>query len=120
MPSSPAARWVAYPRLIGRSTNDSPFQDLRSVLRRTASFLGAQVPADKEDAVLEHLSFASMKNNPSVNLQDFIKPKSEGDAFIRQGEAGAWKKRLSEEQVARLGRWCSERLQGTDYPHFAL
>ncbi|XP_052126965.1 luciferin sulfotransferase-like [Frankliniella occidentalis] len=93
-------------------------KDLRAVLRRTAAFLGVEIPAGREDAALDHLSFASMKNNPMVNLQEFIKPKAQGDAFIRQGEAGAWRRRLTPEQTARMSAWCARALEGSDYPHF--
>ena len=94
-------------------------QDLRSVLRRTAAFLGTNIPDGKEDAVLDHLSFESMKNNPAVNLEDFVKPKNAAeDAFIRKGETGSWKKRLNEEQVARMNEWCAKWLEGKAYPHF--
>lgn len=93
-------------------------KDLRSVLSRTAAFLGVPVPDGRMAAALDHLSFASMKSNPAVNLEDFIKPKTSEDSFIREGEAGGWKRRLSEAQTARMSRWCAAALAGTGYPHF--
>ena len=46
-------------------------RDLASVVRKTADFLGKKVPEKKMPALLEHLSFESMKRNPMVNKQNY-------------------------------------------------
>lgn len=40
--------------------------DLRSVVERTAKFLGKKISEDQMGPLLEHLSFKSMKDNPMV------------------------------------------------------
>ena len=47
-------------------------RDLESVVRKTAAFLGKQVPEEKMKDLLEHLSFQSMKKNPMVNKQEYV------------------------------------------------
>jgi hypothetical protein len=71
----------------------------------------------------EHLSFESMKNNPSVshedemaklrgketNLQGKIEP------FMRKGEVGGWKQDITPQIEERLNLYTEGKLAGTDY-----
>jgi Sulfotransferase domain len=47
-------------------------QDLRSAVTRTATFLNKKLTEEGMEAILDHLSFQSMKNNPAVNLEPVL------------------------------------------------
>lgn len=91
-------------------------------MRRTADFLGVSYNNKEEAALLDHLSFASMKNNKAINFEDDIRKMEqergqEGLCFMRNGEAGAWKKVLSPEQEKMYDEWTRRNLEGTDFPN---
>jgi len=71
-------------------------QNLEGVLRRLATFLDVPMPEGENlKRLLSHLSFESMKNNPSVNKADVFNFEAskqtdpEHAAFIRKGEVSA-------------------------------
>nr|CAD7442994.1 unnamed protein product [Timema bartmani] len=78
---------------------------------------------DEVESLCDHLSFNSMKDNPSVNLEFFTKQEIERNnmeetkdlKFIRQGEAGGWKKVMSLELAVRFDAWTAEKLEGSGY-----
>lgn len=37
--------------------------------------------------------------------------------FIRSGQAGVWKKSLSEDYIQRFNKWSAEKLKGSDFPY---
>lgn len=87
--------------------------------KKTAEFMGVTVNEAKEKALLVHLSFSSMKNNPSVNFEELIRDmnKSPDDnGFIRKGESGVWKKELSPEMSRKFDAWTERKLANTDFP----
>ncbi len=51
-------------------------KDLAAVIRKTAHFLGKQVSEDKMPALMEHLSFQSMKKNPMTNKEQYVEASS--------------------------------------------
>ncbi|XP_014227591.1 sulfotransferase 1C4-like [Trichogramma pretiosum] len=91
--------------------------DLSSVIRRTAKFLGKNLSSDEVKLLADHLSFAKMKNNTSVNkkttieyinnMKVFGEQKSEGE-FIRNGGVGQWKEAMSERMVNRFDEWIAK------------
>jgi len=91
-------------------------KDLESVMRKVAEFLNVSLPEDKIPILLDHLSFNSMKNNPSVNYEEFL--PNQNTQFMREGEAGSWKKKLTEEQVKRFNEWTEKYLEGKDFPYY--
>lgn len=94
-------------------------KDLQSVIKRTAEFMGITVKEADEKALLEHLSFASMKKNPSVNFEDIIRNMNkcpDQNGFIRRGESGVWKKELSPEMSRKFDAWAERKLGNSDFP----
>ncbi|BET01272.1 Sulfotransferase domain [Nesidiocoris tenuis] len=101
-------------------TFDDMKKDLRSVLKSVAEHLNVTIPADREDEVLDHLSFARMSKNPMVNFEAERKEMGKLDQhFIRKGETGQWKKTLSEELVTRFDSWSNSFLAGSDFPYYS-
>lgn len=101
------------------STFEEMKKDLKSVIRRTAEFMGITVNEADEKPLLEHLSFASMKKNPSVNFEEMIRDMNKSpdeNGFIRTGEAGVWKKELSPEMSRKFDAWTERKLANSDFP----
>ena len=70
-------------------------RDLPSVIRRTAAFLNKTLTDEQVERLADHLSFKNMKSNKAVNKEEY-----ENDGrFMRKGETGDWRSKLSEEQV---------------------
>nr|CAD7572267.1 unnamed protein product [Timema californicum] len=94
--------------------------DLLSVVLKTCRFLGKSYTDAEVKGLLDHLSFAKMKENPSVNYEHVITRKrltedTKDLTFFRKGEAGDWKKAMSPELSARFDAWTAEKLRGSDY-----
>ncbi|CAI6367788.1 unnamed protein product [Macrosiphum euphorbiae] len=87
-------------------------QDLRSVIRRTAQFLGKYMPDDQLLVLENHLSFESMKKNRAVNGEPFIELTcktmdisiSKGN-FMRSGTVGEGKTKMTPEFVKMFDEW---------------
>ncbi|XP_014205449.1 sulfotransferase 1C4-like [Copidosoma floridanum] len=99
--------------------------DLPSVIRKTANFLGKSLTDQKVRELEDHLSFASMKKNPALNLNHVAgiinekkmfgtNFKAEGD-FLRKGLVGQWKTEMSEELIKKFDDWTEEKLK--NHPH---
>jgi estrone sulfotransferase len=95
-------------------------QDLPVVIRKTAQFLGKELDEEQVDLLAEHLSFASMKNNPAVNYEAAIeinhrlKLVTEDGHFMRSGQVGNYKEAMSPEIIEEFDRWTQENLAGSD------
>nr|CAD7406773.1 unnamed protein product [Timema cristinae] len=98
-------------------------KNLKSVILKTCKILEKSYTNDEVESLSDHLSFNSMKDNPSVNLEFFTKQEIERNnmeettdlKFIRQGETGGWKKVMSLELAARFDAWTAEKLDGSGY-----
>jgi hypothetical protein len=99
------------------------FQDLPSVIRQTAKFLGKDLSSEKVDILNKHLSFASMKDNPAVNYEDVVEINrkynlinedeiSKG-SFMRSGQVGDYKAKMTPEMITRFDEWTYKHLKGT-------
>ncbi|XP_065352499.1 luciferin sulfotransferase-like isoform X2 [Cloeon dipterum] len=98
-------------------------KDLPSVIRTTADFLGKKLSDEKVAILTEHLSFNSMKNNPSVNYEDVVeinrkynlidKKEIEKGSFMRKGSVGDFKGQMSKDMVSRFDDWTEKNLKGT-------
>nr|CAD7436191.1 unnamed protein product [Timema monikensis] len=93
--------------------------DLPSVIRRTADFLNKRLSDNQVDSLAQHLSFDSMKKNRSVNYEEVVEINrrfnlipAEGD-FMRAGQVGGWKGKMTEQQVEQFDQWTEEHLEGT-------
>lgn len=69
-----------------------------------AEFLGKSLNEEQIDKLLDHLSFESMRKNPSVNLESLLKMKNGQDfeqrgdqTFIRKGKVGDWTNYMSQQ-----------------------
>jgi len=93
------------------------------VIQKTAKFLGKVMSEDQVHQLADHLSFSNMKSNLAVNLENYAQkerechglPDDEDLHFLRQGEAGGWRKDMTQAMADRLDAWTELRLQGTDY-----
>nr|CAD7393763.1 unnamed protein product [Timema cristinae] len=102
------------------NTYEEMKKDLLSVVLKTCRFLGKSYTDMEVESLLDHLSFANMKENPSVNYEHVITRKrlteeTKDLTFFRKGEAGGWKKAMSPELAARFDAWTAEKLKGSDY-----
>jgi hypothetical protein len=117
--------------------------DLASVIKKLGIFLNSPVDEKNMHGLLKHLSFDMMKNNKAVNKQDLVdvrhipvkvkffvfchvfffsfqivssvlKVNLDKQGFMRQGEAGNWKKHLKPEMVARFEEWEAKWLNNSD------
>ena len=85
-------------------------EDIRREVLSTCSFINHPLSAENLEKLLDHISFNSMKNNPSVNI-----PRSamqRGD-FIRKGEVGDSKNFFSQERDGKWDEWIREKLHNT-------
>ncbi|KAL1138356.1 hypothetical protein AAG570_008420 [Ranatra chinensis] len=92
-------------------------KDLATVLRRTARWLGVEMDNEVEERLLEHLSFASMSKNPAVNYEAELKEanRAADGVFMRQGEAGAWRKVLTPEMADMFDSWSLSKIKASDF-----
>lgn len=100
------------------------FKDLKGVILRTAQFMGKKLSPEQVDELTAHLSFSNMKNNPTINGEDFIKevkekhemPEDDPElTFIRKGQVGGWKKEMPHHFVEKFKSWTKEKLRGSTY-----
>ncbi|XP_046737699.1 luciferin sulfotransferase-like [Diprion similis] len=94
-------------------------QDLPSVIKKTATFLGKNLTTDQLSSLTEHLSFESMKLNPAANNEDLVhlmkevlQSEVEGK-FMRSGEMNQWKSAMTQDMIERFDQWTRENLKGT-------
>ena len=93
------------------------------MVQRTAAFLNCTLTSEQLEKLCKHLSFESMKNNPSVTFEDLVvklpaRPTTfEGkiEPFMRKGEVGSWKCDLTPELEEKLNLYTQKKLKGTDY-----
>uniref|UniRef100_A0A2P2I9U3 Sulfotransferase 1A1-like n=1 Tax=Hirondellea gigas TaxID=1518452 RepID=A0A2P2I9U3_9CRUS len=84
-------------------------------LLRLNSFFGSNVTHQQIEKIMEYTSFEEMKSRKnhilsSGSASSFVKSEhleKEG-GFFRKGEAGDWRKDLTEEQKLKFSRWIQE------------
>ena len=88
-------------------------KDLASSVRKVANFLGKQVPTEKVESLVDHLSFKKMKNNSAVNREEGKALKFfTGDGnFMRKGEVGDWKNYFTDEMNKRMDEAIEKHLK---------
>ncbi|XP_067009621.2 luciferin sulfotransferase [Anabrus simplex] len=99
-------------------------KDLPAVIRRVAKFLNKPLTDDQVIQLADHLDIKNMRENPAVNMVDQVKKlKEKGEApddndllFIRKGEVGEGRKKMSPEMVAKFDSWTRKHIAETDYP----
>jgi len=93
------------------------------VVQRTAAFLNRTLTSEQLKELRNHLSFESMKNNPSVTYDDLLaklpaKPTTlEGkiEPFMGNGEVGSGKSDLTPKLEEKLNLYTQKKLTGTNY-----
>ena len=79
-------------------------KDLATNVKKVAKFLGKEVTDENIEALVDHLSFKKMKNNPAVNKEDKVGKTlhmSDGN-FMRKGEVGDWKNFFTDNMSKRM------------------
>ena len=79
-------------------------KDLASSVKKVAKFLGKNVSEETVEALVDHLSFKQMRNNPAVNKEERRKlGLLTGDGcLLRKGETGGWKNYFTDEMNRRM------------------
>jgi aryl sulfotransferase len=103
--------WRHLPNLLFVHYDDL-LADTPGEMRRVADFLGIAVDAARWPALLDSVSFATMKANAAdtVPAADQDLWKDVGD-FFHRGSNGRWRGVLTAEQVARYRRRAAETLE---------
>jgi methylamine dehydrogenase accessory protein MauD len=90
--------------------------DLPDCLRKIIGFCGLQVAPGLLPGILERCSFAFMKQHEHRFDPLLARPFEQGSrphAFLRRGQAGAWREQLSPRQAKRFDRAFHRRLGQT-------
>ncbi|XP_065090899.1 luciferin sulfotransferase-like [Ochlerotatus camptorhynchus] len=91
-------------------------KDLKSAILKVCSFFGKNYSEEQIETLCQHLSFNSMKNNPSVNGQEMVnkiltysnrahEKDNANRKFIRKGEAEGWKSDLTVALAEEIDEW---------------
>ncbi|KAF2889049.1 hypothetical protein ILUMI_17124, partial [Ignelater luminosus] len=93
--------------------------ELPAVIKTVANFLGKSITEDQLTKLTEHLSFESMKKNPTVNYEEGLQyAKYDGTAtvrsdFLRSGKVGGYKSEMSSEMIAKFEAWTKQNNEET-------
>jgi len=97
--------------------------DLASVIRKVSTFLTRPVAEEKIPSLVDHLSFDKMKQNKSVNKQEFVEAsqvnlddanKKENLAFMRKGQVGDWENHFTPDLQKKFEEWERKWLKDSD------
>jgi len=97
--------------------------DLASVIRKVSTFLTRPVAEEKIPSLVDHLSFDKMKQNKSVNKQEFVEAsqvnlddanKKENMAFMRKGQVGDWENHFTPALQQKFEEWERKWLKDSD------
>jgi len=86
-------------------------KDSKKVIEELTEFLGHPLSKEKVDALVHHVSFDVMKNNPAANPMALM--KEEGKDFMRSGKVGDWKNHFSGEEIEQFDAWIKTNLENT-------
>lgn len=105
------------------------FQDLASVIRKTALFFDKTFSDEQVTKLADHLSVSNMKDNDAVNFKSVVdvfqgllrkETKSEIE-FIRNGQTGEHKQKMSPEMMMKFDEWNARMKQelgiSNDFPY---
>lgn len=96
-------------------------QDLKSVIYKTADFLGKTVSENDVQKLLDHLSFSNMKGNSAVNYEKVVemskklKLSDEDGSFMRKGTIGEWKDRMNSNLCEQFQKWEEKNLDEIEF-----
>jgi len=84
-------------------------KDVLAEIKKIAKFLGVDPSEEQLEVVRQHVSFESMKQNPSVNRKN-----SHVTNFYRKGKVGSWKEEcISPEYDEILDELLAKKLEGS-------
>ncbi|XP_058011126.1 sulfotransferase 2B1-like isoform X2 [Ahaetulla prasina] len=99
-------------------TYEELHQDLKHCVERLSAFLDHPLQPDQAECILEHCSFAVMKENIMVNcklvppeIMDFQKSQ-----FMRKGIVGDWRNHFSPKQSALFNEKYQQEMRGHPWP----
>ncbi|XP_058461562.1 luciferin sulfotransferase-like [Malaya genurostris] len=96
-------------------------KDLTGTLKQVCQFFNKLYSDQQLAKLAQHLSFESMKHNPTVNRQSYVehllkitdrddKINDANYQFMRRGESTGWKNELSTELSQRIDRWTEQNV----------
>nr|XP_029731851.1 sulfotransferase 1 family member D1-like [Aedes albopictus]XP_029731852.1 sulfotransferase 1 family member D1-like [Aedes albopictus] len=96
-------------------------KDLKSNVLKVCAFFNKTYTDEQIEELCKHLSFDSMKKNPSVNYDQVINKlltfsnrlheKEEANRkFIRKGEIDGWKSDLTDESANKIDEWTRSKI----------
>ena len=88
-------------------------KDLAPSVKKVAKFLGKDVNEEMVEALVDHLSFKQMRNNPAVNKEERRKlGLLTGDGcLLRKGETGGWKNYFTDEMNRKMDEAIEEHFK---------
>ncbi|KAJ8960062.1 hypothetical protein NQ318_009504, partial [Aromia moschata] len=96
-------------------------KDLPAVIRRVAKFLEKDLTDEQVIQLTNHLSFENMRNNPAVNYEMVVNMYKKfnlteaNGTFMRSGQVGDYKVKMSPELIKKFDEWTEENLKDTDF-----
>ncbi|XP_037072252.1 sulfotransferase 1C4-like [Pollicipes pollicipes] len=92
-------------------------RDLKSQIRRVATFFGKSYSDQQVEKLAEHLHIDNFKKNPHVNKED-ARAKAlmypDRGNFVRQGKTGNWKKVFTPDIDEKFDKWMAQKMKSTD------
>lgn len=101
-------------------------KDLKSSLQRVSAFFNKSYTDEQLNALAQHLSFDTMKNNSSVNFREWVefllektnrtdKLSDQDYLFIRRGEVDGWRRELDPELMKELDEWTKRKVEDPNH-----
>lgn len=96
---------------------------MKTVIYKTADFIGKDIDKDEVEKLLIHLSFSNMKKNPAVNHETVVEAKkkhnlsSKDGHFMRRGIVGDWKEAMDSILYERFEKWEIKNLNGINFTY---
>lgn len=93
---------------------------MKTVIQKTAEFLNKRLDSHEIDLLQKHLSFESMKANPSVNYENIVEINKSfklielNGQFMRSGKVQQGKGTMSDDIIDRFDRWTAKNLESSD------
>nr|XP_029731853.1 sulfotransferase 1A1-like [Aedes albopictus] len=98
-------------------------KDIMGILRKMCSFFGKSYTDEQLAKLAEHLSFDTMKKNPSANQTQLLKTLETvrntkiNFNFMRKGQLGCYKDELTPEFTQRLQEHVDKQLVGSGFQY---
>ena len=91
-------------------------RDLGGCIKKVAKFLQKEISNDRLKVLEDHLSFKSMKDNTTVNLENLREigfNDIEDGRMMRKGEVGDWKNYFTDDMNMRIDEAVEKHFKGT-------